>query len=59
MKKLSYFLTETKVHDVGSRMTLKAINCQSIHGSQDQCDREKDLKDGCARILLATDVASR
>ena len=43
-------------------MSLKSINCQSIHGDREQSDREaalKDLKTGECRILVATDVASR
>ncbi|XP_074597509.1 putative ATP-dependent RNA helicase DDX43 [Brevipalpus obovatus] len=43
-------------------MSLKSVNCQSIHGGREQCDREtaiKDLKTGETHILVATDVASR
>ena len=35
---------------------------QSIHGDRDQLDREQaleDMKTGAARVLIATDVASR
>lgn len=38
------------------------IGIQSIHGDRDQQDREQaleDMKTGEARVLIATDVASR
>lgn len=38
------------------------VNIQSIHGDRDQSDREQaleDMKTGAARVLIATDVASR
>ena len=38
------------------------VGVQCIHGDRDQADREqalKDLKSGKARVLIATDVASR
>jgi len=41
---------------------LKGIQCQSIHGNREQCDREQaleDIKSGEVNILIATDVASR
>lgn len=60
-KAIVFFNRKTKVDDVGSEMALKGIHCQSIHGGRDQCDREQalqDMKDGHAKILLATDVAS-
>lgn len=43
-------------------LAMKNIVCQSIHGDREQCDREdalEDFKTGAARILIATDVASR
>ena len=43
-------------------LIMKNIQCQSIHGDRQQCDREEALEDfkvGRARILIATDVASR
>ncbi|ELU06438.1 hypothetical protein CAPTEDRAFT_182934 [Capitella teleta] len=48
--------------DISSDFALNDIRCQSIHGDREQCDREQaiaDMKDGTARILVATDVASR
>lgn len=43
-------------------LIMKQIQCQSIHGDREQCDREEaleDFKEGRVRILIATDVASR
>lgn len=43
-------------------LILKDVSCQSIHGDRDQSDREQaleDFKSGYAKILIATDVASR
>ena len=43
-------------------LILQSVQCQSIHGDREQCDREEaleDFKEGRARILIATDVASR
>lgn len=43
-------------------LIIKNIQCQSIHGDREQCDREEalqDFKEGRVRILIATDVASR
>lgn len=48
--------------DIASDLTLAGIQCQCIHGSRDQADREQALKDICTgevRILIATDLASR
>ncbi|KAG8190964.1 hypothetical protein JTE90_010826 [Oedothorax gibbosus] len=48
--------------DLSSDLLLGGIECQSIHGDREQCDREQaldDLKTGLVRILVATDVASR
>ncbi|XP_035232975.1 probable ATP-dependent RNA helicase DDX43 [Stegodyphus dumicola] len=48
--------------DVASDLVLRGVECQSIHGDREQCDREQaldDLKTGYVRILIATDVASR
>lgn len=48
--------------DVSSDLALRGIDCQSIHGDRDQCDREQaldDLRTGEVKILVATDVASR
>lgn len=59
---------------VGRKVTADDISCnyamdesndvqiQSIHGNRDQADREQaleDMKTGAARVLIATDVASR
>jgi ATP-dependent RNA helicase DDX43 len=43
-------------------LILKNVQCQSIHGDHEQCDREdalEDFKKSTVRILIATDVASR
>ncbi|KAG8181824.1 hypothetical protein JTE90_001478 [Oedothorax gibbosus] len=48
--------------DLSSDLLLRGVECQSIHGDREQCDREQaldDLKTGYVRILIATDVASR
>ncbi|XP_049517456.1 probable ATP-dependent RNA helicase DDX43 isoform X2 [Dermacentor silvarum] len=50
------------VDHLTSDFVLAGINCDSIHGSREQCDRERaleDLRDGRVRILIATDVAAR
>ncbi|KAH7979107.1 hypothetical protein HPB49_008227 [Dermacentor silvarum] len=50
------------VDHLTSDLVLAGINCDSIHGSREQCDRERaleDLRDGRVRILIATDVAAR
>ncbi|XP_070386710.1 probable ATP-dependent RNA helicase DDX43 [Dermacentor albipictus] len=50
------------VDHLASDFVLAGINCDSIHGSREQCDREQaldDLRDGKVRILIATDVAAR
>lgn len=48
--------------DIASDLTLAGIQCQCIHGSRDQADREQALLDiatGEVKILIATDLASR
>lgn len=53
---------KARADDLASEFCLRNINCQSIHGNREQCDREQaleDIKDGTVRILIATDVASR
>ncbi|XP_075527278.1 putative ATP-dependent RNA helicase DDX43 [Dermacentor variabilis] len=50
------------VDHLASDFVLAGINCDSIHGSREQCDREQaldDLREGKVRILIATDVAAR
>ncbi|XP_077498085.1 putative ATP-dependent RNA helicase DDX43 [Amblyomma americanum] len=50
------------VDHLSSDFILEGINCDSIHGSREQCDREQaleDFRDGKVRILIATDVAAR
>lgn len=50
------------VDHLTSDFVLAGINCDSIHGSREQCDREQaleDLRSGRVRILIATDVAAR
>ncbi|XP_050586718.1 probable ATP-dependent RNA helicase DDX43 [Bombus affinis] len=61
-KVIVFFAKKAKVDDVASDLALMAVNCSSIHGGREQADREQaleELKTGEARILLATDVASR
>ncbi|KAK7865543.1 hypothetical protein R5R35_010087 [Gryllus longicercus] len=51
-----------RADDISSELTLAGVECQSIHGDREQCDREQaldDLKTGKVKILIATDVASR
>lgn len=50
--------------DISSNFVLLDVDVgiQCIHGDRDQSDREQaldDLKTGVARVLIATDVASR
>ncbi|XP_070384821.1 probable ATP-dependent RNA helicase DDX43 [Dermacentor albipictus] len=50
------------VDHLASYFVLAGINCDSIHGSREQCDREQaldHLREGKVRILIATDVAAR
>ncbi|EEC17058.1 ATP-dependent RNA helicase, putative [Ixodes scapularis] len=52
----------SRVDYLSSDFILAGINCQSIHGDREQCDREQaleDLRDGTVKILIATDVAAR
>ncbi|XP_012283801.1 probable ATP-dependent RNA helicase DDX43 isoform X2 [Orussus abietinus] len=61
-KVIVFFGKKARVDDLSSELALTGVNCQSIHGGRDQSDREQaleDIKSGCVRILLATDVASR
>ncbi|XP_034187499.2 putative ATP-dependent RNA helicase DDX43 [Osmia lignaria lignaria] len=61
-KVIVFFGKKCRVDDIASDLALQGVNCQSIHGGREQCDREQaleDLKTGEVQILLATDVASR
>ena len=61
-KVIVFFGKKSKVDDIGSDLAIKLLNCASIHGGREQCDREQaieDIKNGSVQILLATDVASR
>ncbi|CAK9811542.1 Probable ATP-dependent RNA helicase DDX43 [Anthophora quadrimaculata] len=61
-KVMVFFGKKSRVDDIASDLALQGVNCQSIHGGREQCDREQaleDLKTGQVQILLATDVASR
>ncbi|KOC61391.1 putative ATP-dependent RNA helicase DDX43 [Habropoda laboriosa] len=61
-KVMVFFGKKSRVDDIASDLALQGVNCQSIHGGREQCDREQaleDLKTGEVQILLATDVASR
>lgn len=47
---------------ISSELSMKYINCTSMHGDMEQSDREQsldDIKSSKSRILLATDLASR
>lgn len=47
---------------LASELIINGIDCQTIHGDREQCDREQALKDitsGAVQLLIATDVASR
>ncbi|CAN8025743.1 unnamed protein product [Ixodes persulcatus] len=61
--KVIVFLDKKATVDyLSSDFILAGINCQSIHGDREQCDREQaleDLRDGTVKILIATDVAAR
>ncbi|XP_050031211.1 probable ATP-dependent RNA helicase DDX43 isoform X1 [Dermacentor andersoni] len=61
--KVIVFLDKKVMVDLlSSDFVLSGINCQSIHGDREQCDREQaleDLRSGTVRILIATDVAAR
>lgn len=53
---------KSKASFLASELAMKYIDCTSIHGDLDQCEREQslvDIKDGSVKILIATDVASR
>ncbi|KAL0868427.1 hypothetical protein ABMA27_007930 [Loxostege sticticalis] len=47
---------------ITTELSIKGIECQSLHGDRDQSDREaalEEMVDGTVNILVATDVASR
>lgn len=47
---------------LASELLVSGIDCQTIHGDREQCDREQALEDissGTVQLLIATDVASR
>lgn len=47
---------------IASDLIISGIDCQTIHGDREQCDREQALEDlttGAVQVLIATDVASR
>ncbi|KAF5294042.1 hypothetical protein FQR65_LT10945 [Abscondita terminalis] len=53
---------KTRADYLASELVINGIDCQSIHGDREQCDREQalaDITDGTVQILIATDVASR
>ncbi|ESN91039.1 hypothetical protein HELRODRAFT_90549, partial [Helobdella robusta] len=62
-KAIVFMARKATVDYVSAELSIEGVHdCQSIHGSRDQEDREQaidDLKSGKVRILLATDVASR
>ena len=61
-KVIVFFGKKARVDAISSELALQGVNCQSIHGSREQSDREQaldDLRSGEVKILLATDVASR
>lgn len=61
--KVIVFLDKKAMVDhLASDLILFGIECQSIHGDREQCDREQaleDLRTGAVHILIATDVAAR
>ncbi|KAF5275014.1 hypothetical protein FQA39_LY06951 [Lamprigera yunnana] len=53
---------KTRADYLASELVLHGIDCQTIHGDREQCDREQalaDITNGTVQILIATDVASR
>ena len=51
-----------RADDLSSDFGLRGIECLTLHGGLEQCDREQALRDfrsGSVKILIATDVASR
>lgn len=47
---------------LASELVINGVDCQTIHGDREQCDREqalRDITDGSVQLLIATDVASR
>lgn len=61
-KVLVFVGKKSRADDLSSNLMLRDIQCQSIHGDREQCDREQALDDfrtGYVKILVATDVASR
>lgn len=53
---------KARADQVASELIIRGIDCQTIHGDREQCDREQALEDlttGAVQILIATDVASR
>ncbi|PIK35535.1 putative ATP-dependent RNA helicase DDX43 [Apostichopus japonicus] len=57
-----YGVFSISAENLSSDMFMADINVQCIHGNREQYDREQALDDfrtGYARILIATDVASR
>ncbi|KAJ2941801.1 hypothetical protein O0L34_g10607 [Tuta absoluta] len=53
---------KTTATHITTELAMKGIECQSLHGDREQCDREaalEEMLDGTVNILVATDVASR
>lgn len=53
---------KVRADQIASELIIHGIDCQTIHGDREQCDREQALEDlttGAVQILIATDVASR
>lgn len=53
---------KARADQLASEIIIQGIDCQTIHGDREQCDREQALEDlttGAVQILIATDVASR
>ncbi|KAI4461132.1 atp-dependent rna helicase dbp3 [Holotrichia oblita] len=61
-KVIAFCGKKARASHLASELILQGIDCTSIHGDLEQCDREQalvDIGNGSVQILIATDVASR
>lgn len=61
-KMMVFFMKKVLVDQLSSKFTLDGVPVESIHGGREQAAREdaiETFREGRARVLLATDVASR
>ncbi|XP_076260072.1 putative ATP-dependent RNA helicase DDX43 [Rhynchophorus ferrugineus] len=61
-KVIVFCSTKAKTDYLSVECIMKRLPSASIHSNKEQCDREQaiaDIMDGTAKILIATDVASR